>query len=224
VQDAIEKTINIMNLETSSGATSFNNSDQQQQQRISSKVEFSGDAVDDVRKQEEVEEGSVGKSDKYPAEWNFSMNIPESSYRPPIEIPSEDIGHGINRCVYYVCHSLNDGEWIELPLATPHQINVSRRIRKYLTGNLDAEIFSYPAFPGTERNYLRSLIARISAGTHVAPKKFFKFGTLNSSDEEEKEDESEDEFEDVCSKFSMHSFTLEIRKTLSVCSHALPNN
>lgn len=201
MQDAIEKTINIMNLEPSSGATSFNNSDQQQQ-RTSSKVEFT--VTTNVKKEEkemlvmveEVNDKNDGE-DKYPAEWNFSMNIPETSYRPPIEIPTEDIGHGINRCLYYVCSSLNNGEWIELPLATPHQINVSRRIKKYLTGNLDAEISSYPAFPGTERNYLRSLIARISAGTHVAPKKFFKF----SNDEEEKEDESEDEFEDVCSKF-----------------------
>lgn len=186
-----------MNLEPSSGTTSFNNSDrQQQQQRTSSKVEF----IDVKEENEEVNSKNDGE-DKYPAEWNFSMNIPETSYRPPIEIPSEDIGHGINRCLYYVCSSLNNGEWIELPLATPHQINVSRRIKKYLTGNLDAKISSYPVFPGTERNYLRSLIARISAGTHVAPKKFFKFGMLNSNDEEEKEDESEDEFEDVCSKF-----------------------
>jgi radial spoke head protein 4/6 len=199
VQDAIEKTINIMNLEPSSGVTSFNNSDQQQQQqqqRTSSKVEFT---VTDVKEEEEEEVNSKNDGeDKYPAEWNFSMDIPETSYRPPIEIPSEDIGHGINRCLYYVCSCLNNGEWIELPSATPHQINVSRRIKKYLSGNLDAEISSYPAFPGTERNYLRSLIARISAGTHVAPKNFFKFGTLN---EEEGEGEDEDEFEDVCSKF-----------------------
>lgn len=139
---------------------------------------------------------------KYPAEWNFSMNIPESSYRTPIEIPNEDIGHGINRCIYFACCNLSDAqEWIELPLATPHQINVSRRIKKYLKGNLDAEIFSYPSFPGTERNYLRSLIARISAGTHVAQKNFYRFGGVGEEGEDENE-EDEDEFEDACSKFS----------------------
>lgn len=204
LKDAIESTINILNLEPSSGATSSNSD-----QRKTSSGEFGEDG-------ESKDNGpSDSEDNKYPAEWNFSMNIPESSYRSPIEIPSEDIGRGSNRCVYFVCHSLDNNEWIELPSATPHQINVSRRITRYLTGNLDAQISSYPSFPGTEKDYLRSLVARISAGCHVAPKNFFKIGALNG-DEDEDEDDEDEEDGDVCSKFSPSLLSSE--KSIS-CVH-----
>lgn len=65
--------------------------------------------------------------------------------------------------VYYVCNFPGD-HWVQLPDVTPKQISVSRKIVKALTGNLDQEIIVYPEFPGTERNYLRAQIARISAG------------------------------------------------------------
>jgi hypothetical protein len=124
----------------------------------------------------------------HPAGWNFSMNIPQTTQRTSIEIPAEEIGHGVNRHVYYACTNLCD-DWIELPSATPHQINVSRRIRKYLTGNLDAEMCSYPSFPGTERHYLRALIARISAGTHVAPQNYFKIERDDDGEESDSDNE-----------------------------------
>lgn len=182
-----------MNLEPSSGATSSGISEQNRKSSIVTAVK-----VENISSKDN---GSDVDANKYPAEWNFSMNIPESSYHSPIEIPSEDIGHGINRHVYFVCHNLSDGGWVELPPVTPHQINVSRRMMKYLTGNLDAEISSYPTFPGTERNYLRAIIARISAATHVAPKNFYKLGVSSGDEEETEEEEDEFEDEDICSKF-----------------------
>lgn len=133
----------------------------------------------------------------YPAGWDFSMKNAESKYRPPVEIPAEHIGYGVNRHVYYVCGDLTE-DWIELPLATPHQINVSRRIKKYLTGNLDESISSYPAFPGNERNYLRCLIARISAGTHISPRSFYKV----QSNEEESDDSEDDDDDASLSEFN----------------------
>lgn len=158
-------------------------------------------------KEESNETIDENKEKEYPTEWNFSMNIPQTSYRRPIEIPAEEIGHGVNRYVYYVCTNLYD-EWIELPSATPHQINVSRRMKKYLTGNLDAEIPSYPIFPGTERNYLRAIIARISSSTHVAPRNFYEIESKknvvdgsNGDGEEEDDDFDEDKF----SKFLSHT-------------------
>lgn len=192
-----------MNLEPSSGATSSAISEQNRNSSIgmASKVEEMSGSIENISSKDNGSSLDDVNTNKYPAEWNFSMNIPESSYNSPIEIPSEDLGHGINRYVYFVCHNLMDGEWVELPPVTPHQINVSRRMMKYLTGNLNAEISSYPIFPGTERNYLRALIARISAGTHVAPKNFYKLGA--SSGDEDDFEEEEDEFEDenICSKF-----------------------
>ena len=47
------------------------------------------------------------------------------------------------------------------------------------------QIVSYPPFPGTEANYLRCQIARISAGTQISPLGYFQF------DEEEEEEEEE---------------------------------
>jgi hypothetical protein len=107
----------------------------------------------------------------YPPSWNFSMGIATSCYQKPVEIPSEDLGQGTNRHVYFVTSDLT-GDWIQLPNVSPHQINVSRRIKKYLTGDLNAKFSSHPKFPGTEMNYLRALIARISASTTIEPQNF----------------------------------------------------
>jgi len=47
------------------------------------------------------------------------------------------------------------------------------------------QVVSYPPFPGNEANYLRALIARISAATHISPQGYYIF--------EEDEDEEIDE-------------------------------
>ena len=73
-----------------------------------------------------------------------------------------------------------------MPNVTPAQISVARKIRKFLTGRLDAQVISYPPFQGNEANYLRAQIARISAGTHISPIGYYKF-------DEEGEAEGEDE-------------------------------
>ena len=60
----------------------------------------------------------------------------------------------------------------------------ARVICKLLTGDLDAAVDTYPPFPGTERNYLRAQVARITAGTQISPANYFTTG-----DEEEEEPE-----------------------------------
>ena len=67
------------------------------------------------------------------------------------------------------CNSVAGKEWVRLPPVTPVQIAGARKMRKYFTGRLNAAVSSYPPFPGTEANYLRAQIARISAATHVSP-------------------------------------------------------
>lgn len=177
IQDASEKVINITSLEFAAAVPSS----------VSSSENASAMAKNN---DDDEDNGSDLRADvkAYPAGWNFRLKSAKSQYRPPMEIPAEETGHGVNRHVYFVCSNLAS-EWIELPPATPHQINVSRRIKKYLTGDLNAFISSYPAFPGTERNYLRALIARISAGTNIAPRNFFVTG---SNEENEDEDTDED--------------------------------
>lgn len=140
------------------------------------------------------------EAEEYPTGWNFAMEVPESQYRPPVEIPAELIGNGVNRNAYFVCTDLLD-EWIELPPATPHQISVSRRIKKYLSGNLDETISSYPSFPGTERSYLRALIARISAGAHISPRNFYQAGE-DGEDAGNDEADDDDENEETLSEFT----------------------
>lgn len=56
-----------------------------------------------------------------------------------------------------------------MPSITPEEIVQSRNIQKLCRGNLEADVKSYPLFPGTEKSYLRALIARISHGTNVTP-------------------------------------------------------
>jgi hypothetical protein len=69
--------------------------------------------------------------------------------------------------------------WVKLPIVTPAQIFQARLVKHFFTGDLNKEIISYPAYPGTEKNYLRAQIARISAATHVSPAGKFKFSEVN---------------------------------------------
>lgn len=169
LQDAVEKAINITSLEFPApvAAAPKNNDDDDDDKNNGSDL------------QEEVRES--------PAGWNFSSTVPESQYRSPVEIPAESPGRGVNRMVYFVCTDLMTDEWIELPPATPHQINVSRRVTKYLTADLDHDVAS---FPGTERVYLRALIARISAGTSISPRNFYQIGSESDDDESDDDDDA----------------------------------
>lgn len=120
------------------------------------------------------------------------------------DIPPEFVGLGCNRFSYFVVNCLFD-DWIELPIVTPRQIVVSRQIKKFFTGDLESDIVSYPCFPGKEKHYLRAIIARITASTHIAPQGYYRrmtkkekdlFEGLNIDDEEEEEEEDFNEGEE----------------------------
>jgi len=87
---------------------------------------------------------------------------------PPPGAPVEEPGTGCNKFTYFAA-SDPSGEWVPLPDVTPQQIVCSKLIRKYLTGDLEADVRAYPPFPGTEKAYLRALIARIVAATMLTP-------------------------------------------------------
>lgn len=116
-------------------------------------------------------------------------NLPKPDYKPPPEIPTEFLRTGCNKKVYFVC-SEPGKPWVRLPLVTPSQIVVSRQIKKFFTGNLDTPIVSYPRFPGNEANYLRALIARISASTIISPQGYYMF----EEDEDEDDEGARDTF------------------------------
>ena len=99
-------------------------------------------------------------------------------------VPSEEFT-GTNKFTYWVCNEIGE-QWIRLPNVTPSQVSIARKIHKYLTGDLAAELRTTPTFPGKERNYLRAQIARIAASTTLCPKGYLVF-----------EDEGEDVDDDV---------------------------
>lgn len=80
----------------------------------------------------------------------------------------EHRGQGVNKKVYWVTDNILE-DWVQLPDANPEQIRVSRMIKHVMTGNLNAPLNTNPPFPGKERHFLRSQIARISHNTTIAP-------------------------------------------------------
>ncbi|CAH8840240.1 unnamed protein product [Trichobilharzia szidati] len=112
--------------------------------------------------------------------------LPKSEWKSQPSIPPEESGKGTNRKAYYVCNILGE-KWIRLPDVTPEQIVTSRMIKYFCTGNLEAEINSYPTFPGTEKNFLRAQIARISGSTIISPINYYQF---NEDEEEEMEEDA----------------------------------
>ncbi|CAO1393733.1 unnamed protein product [Diamesa serratosioi] len=189
---AIEERIDF--IETAINIQSLSVSNEELVTLRNSKAKVSNELVVNVETTDVVSYQSMVKeiSKKYPKQWQFVEKTPQSTYKIPTEIPAEETGNGVNRNVYFVCNNPGD-DWIELPPVTPSQIQSARHIKKMLSGCLDSAICSYPIFPGTEQNYLRCLIARISAATHISPKGFFKADfNLKQSDDESDEGEEED--------------------------------
>ncbi len=52
-------------------------------------------------------------------------------------------------------------------MVTPEQIELSRRIQQFFTGDLEASVKFKTNFPGVEKHLLRAQIQRISSGTQV---------------------------------------------------------
>lgn len=120
------------------------------------------DQLENITKEQEI-----SGENELPKLWESLPPLPKVHYEEPPEPPSEPSGVGVNKKVYYVCNEIGE-PWHQLPDATPKQIRVGRQIYKTFTGDLDQPIISYPYFPGTERNYLRAQIARISASNKNA--------------------------------------------------------
>jgi len=112
--------------------------------------------------------------------------LPKPDWKEPEPVQAEEHHHGANRYVYFVCSKLGE-PWVKLPHVTPTEIAQSRKITKLLTGNLEQPIESYPKFVGKEENYLRALIARISAGTQISPSGYYVFDDEGNEEEDSEE-------------------------------------
>ncbi|VDL19398.1 unnamed protein product [Hymenolepis diminuta] len=138
-------------------------------------------------------EGMVDDPDvQEPAEKDTKQDppLPKSKWKPPPDVPAEEIGEGVNNRVYFVS-SHACGPYTLLPLCQPKHVAASRMIRSYFTGDLTSKVSCWPPFPGTEAQYLRAQIARISSGTILSPRGFFRF----LQEEEQSADLSDEEDE-----------------------------
>lgn len=97
----------------------------------------------------------------------FADAIPDKTYEPA--------GVGVNRMTYWVTNSgilftlvykfqyvrffgLVLEDWKQLPLISPAQVAAARQIKHYFTGNLNAKLNTYPAFPGLEKHYVSNML------------------------------------------------------------------
>ncbi|XP_043849837.1 radial spoke head protein 6 homolog A [Dromiciops gliroides] len=147
--------------------------EEEEEEEAEELVEGAGEGVEG-RGEEEGEEDEEKEVDE----------PPKSTWKPPPVIPREDSRTGANKYLYFVCNEPGR-TWTKLPHVTPAQIVNARKIKKFFSGHLERPIVSYPPFPGTEANYLRAQIARISAGTQISPLGFYQFGEEEGDEEEE---------------------------------------
>lgn len=105
-----------------------------------------------------------------------------------VDVQPEPGYKGCNRLSFWVApHAA--APWTKLPDVTPQQLNAARRVKKLFTGDLDADVMAYPAFPGQEREYLRAQLGRILAATYIAPANALEAYTPEEEEEEEEEPE-----------------------------------
>eukprot|EP00607_Mallomonas_marina_P009955 CAMPEP_0182420842 /NCGR_PEP_ID=MMETSP1167-20130531/5916_1 /TAXON_ID=2988 /ORGANISM="Mallomonas Sp, Strain CCMP3275" /LENGTH=438 /DNA_ID=CAMNT_0024597339 /DNA_START=106 /DNA_END=1422 /DNA_ORIENTATION=+ len=81
---------------------------------------------------------------------------------------------GANKYTYWVSQNVDMGPWIKLPNVTAEQVVIARKFKRFLTGQLDSALNSYPPFPGVEKNLLRAQIARIAGETSISPVGYFE--------------------------------------------------
>lgn len=84
----------------------------------------------------------------------------------------EPKGVGANKWTFWASNELT-GEWTELPLITPAQLRISRKIKTIFTGDLSRPVLSNPLFPGKESHLvsvpLFSSNANLSGSKPPAP-------------------------------------------------------
>uniref|UniRef100_A0A7S0SGK7 Uncharacterized protein n=1 Tax=Mantoniella antarctica TaxID=81844 RepID=A0A7S0SGK7_9CHLO len=96
------------------------------------------------------------------------------------EVPAEASGTGANLYTYWVCAFVG-GPFTRLPDVTPSMVACGRRLKRFLTGSLSAEVSAYPPFPGKEAAFLRVQVGRIASATVVCPAGFFTLGEDGAS-------------------------------------------
>ena len=97
-----------------------------------------------------------------------------STEEDPEDVRLQEGKDGANKYAYWVSQTLEPESWTQLPPVTCRQIVTAFKISRFLTGNLEAPVPSFPPFPGVEKNFLRAQISRIGSFTAISPKGCFK--------------------------------------------------
>merc|ERR1712048_577260 len=122
---------------------------------------------DDEEEQEENDESEE-------ADDNDEDGVPKPTWKPAPDVEAEKKGFpGNNLYTYWVTNEPGTG-WVQLDSVKPSHISIARNITKFFTGDLEANVDSFPVFPGKERDLLRVQIARITHGAYVAPMTYYQ--------------------------------------------------
>ena len=122
--------------------------------------------MEEQEKQEKEEEEEENDNDDI-------EGYPKSNWKPVADVEPEQRGKcGTNQFTYWVTNEPGT-DWTQLEPVKPAQISIARHISKFFTGDLDANVLSFPVFPGQEKHLLRTQIARITHGAHVAPMTYY---------------------------------------------------
>ena len=95
-------------------------------------------------------------NDYYVFETTLKDDPPAQLDEATDDVPAE-IQSGVNSRVYFVCNEPGEA-FVRLPEAQPRHIRAARSIRRFLTGNIEAEVSAFPLFPGKEADYLRAQV------------------------------------------------------------------
>merc|ERR1712048_988347 len=123
---------------------------------------------DDDDEEESENDGSENNDD------GDEDGLPKSTWKPVPDVEPEGKGlPGTNMYTYWVTNEPGTG-WVQLDSVKPAHISIARQITKFFTGDLEANVDSFPVFPGQEKHLLRVQIARITHGAYVAPMTYYQ--------------------------------------------------
>ena len=88
---------------------------------------------------------------------------------------------GANKFSFFVANYLLE-EWVELPVVSSVQIQLSRLFNYYFTGDLSAKVNSFVPFPGLENHLLKCTILRITHATSICPDGYLEIKTFEDSE------------------------------------------
>lgn len=152
-----------------------NENDEEQQDTVGAENGQADNEEEDDREQRVDVNGN-------PLPSNEDEFIPKPLYKKE-PVPPSEVNVGPNRYTYFYCNDSSIKDWKKMPSVSPSQINESRKMKYFFTGNPLKIVNERTAT--AELNILRAQIARISSACHVSPVGFYV------SNDEDSEDESD---------------------------------